>query len=157
MNPQSEYLVILERGERNWGAYAPDILGCISTGKNREQTHRNFTEALQGHLEWMQRDGDLIPVPQAETETVTITLSGHAPRRYLVILQPTPLGNWSATPADVPDLVLEFSTRAETLHLLGGALQSHLEARLAAGEALPEPASEASTVTVRLSDALVAA
>lgn len=157
MNQQSEYLVILERGERNWGAYAPDILGCISTGKNKEQTHRNFTEALQGHLDWMQRDGDPIPLPQAETEMVTITLPGHAPRRYLVILQPTPLGNWSATPADLPDLVLEFSTRAETLHLLRGALQSHLETLLAAGEALPDPASEAATVTVQLADARVAA
>ena len=157
MNPQTEYLMILERGERNWGAYAPDILGCISTGKNKEQTHRSFTEALQGHLEWMQRDGDPIPAPQAETDTVTVTLSGHAPRRYLVILQPTPLGNWSATPADVPDLVLEFSTRAETLHLLRAALQSHLEAALTNGEPLPEPASEAATVTVQLTDVLVAA
>lgn len=157
MNLQSEYLVILERGKRNWGAYAPDILGCISTGKNKEQTHRNFTEALQGHLDWMQRDGDPIPTPQAETELVTITLSGLAPRRYLVILQPTPLGNWSATPADVPDLILEFSSRAETLHLLRVALQSHCETQLAAGETLPEPASEAATVTVQLAEALAAA
>ena len=149
--------MILERGERNWGAYAPDILGCISTGKNKEQTHRNFAEALQGHLDWMQSDGDPIPVPQAETEMVTITLSGHAPRRYLIILQPTPLGNWTATPADLPDLVLEFSTRAKTLHLLRVALQSQLETLLAAGEALPEPASEAATVTVHLADARVAA
>ena len=157
MNSQSEYLVILERGERNWGAYAPDILGCISTGKNKEQTQRNFTEALQGHLDWMQRDGDPIPAPQAETEQATITLSGHAPRRYLVILQPNPLGNWSATPADVPDLVVEFSTRAEALRLLQAALQSHLEAALASGEPLPEPVSEVATVTVQLADALVAA
>lgn len=160
MNSQSEYLVILERGERNWGAYAPDILGCISTGKDSEQTRRNFAEALQGHLDWMQRDGDSIPPPQAETETVTVMLSGYAPRRYLVILQPTPLGNWSASPADVPDLVLEFSTRAETLHLLRAALQSYLESVLATGGVLPEPASEADTVVVRLglnAESLVAA
>ena len=157
MSPQSEYLVVLERGEHNWGAYAPDILGCISTGKNKEQTLHNFTEALQGHLDWMQRDGDIIPAPQAETEMVTITLSGLAPRRYLIILQPTFLGNWSVTPADVPDLVLEFSTRAEALHLLRAALQSHLEMLLENGVAIPEPASEAATVTVRLADALIAA
>ncbi len=152
MNLNCEYLVILERGERNWGAYAPDIPGCISTGKDRKETRRNFMEALQGHLDWMQRDGDVIPPPQAETEFVTITLPGLAPRRYLIILQPTLLGNWSATPADVPDLVLEFTTRAETLHLLRVALQSQLETMLAAGEPLPEPASEAVTVTVRQAD-----
>ena len=152
MTTQVEYLVILERGSQNWGAYAPDILGCISTGDDREDTRRNFTEGLQSHLDWMQRDGDPIPPPQAETELVLVTLSGHAPRRYLVILQPTLLGNWSATPADVPDLVLEFSTRAETIHLLRAALQSYLESVLAAGEPLPEPASEAGTVTVRLTE-----
>ena len=151
------YLIILEPAENNWSAYAPDVLGCISAADTLADTRAMLQEALQGHLDWMQRDGDPIPVPQAETEMVTITLSGHAPRRYLVILQPTPLGNWSATPADVPDLVLEFSARAETLHLLRVALQSHLEALLAAGETLPEPASEASAVTVRLADALVAA
>ncbi len=151
------YLVILEPAENNWSAYAPDVLGCISAADTLAETRAMFQEALQGHLDWMQRDGDPIPVPQAETAMVTITLPGHAPRRYLVILQPTPLGNWSATPADVPDLVLEFSTRAETLHLLKTALQAHLETLLACGRPLPELMSEAATVTVRLDNAPVAA
>ena len=157
----THYLLILERGETSWGAYAPDIPGCVAVEDSRQQVQALFEDAVQEHLDWMQRDGDPIPPPQAETELVLVTLSGHAPRRYLVILQPTLLGNWSATPADVPDLVLEFSTRAETLHLLRAALQSYLESVLAAGEPLPEPASEAGTVTVRLTeshaDSLVAA
>ena len=153
----NHYLLILERGETSWGAYAPDIPGCIAVEDTRQKVQKLFQDAVQEHLDWMQRDGDPIPAPQAETEMVTITLSGHAPRRYLTILQPMTLGNWSATPADVPDLVLEFATRAETLHLLRVALRSYLETQLAAGEALPEPASEASTVTVHLAEALVAA
>ncbi len=157
MKSQEEYLVILERGEHNWGAYAPDILGCISTGPSQEKTRLNFAEALQGHLDWMRRDGDLIPLPAAETEQVTITLAGHAPRRYLVILQSSPLGEWSVSAADVPDLTLEFSSRAEALRLFRAALQAHLEALLTNGEPLPEPASEAATVAVQLADALVAA
>lgn len=153
----NQYLLVLERGETSWGAYAPDIPGCIAVEDTRQKVQALFQDAVQEHLGWMQRDGDPIPAPQAETELVTIALSGLAPRRYLVILQPTPLGNWSATPADVPDLVLEFSSRAETLHLLRVALQSHFETQLAAGETLPEPASEAATVTVQLAEALVAA
>ncbi len=153
----TQYLLILERGETSWGAYAPDIAGCIAVADTREEVQVMFQEAVQEHLDWMHSDGDPIPAPQAETDIVTIAISGHAPRRYLVILQPTPLGNWSATPADIPDLVLEFSTRAETLHLLRTALQSLLETLLTNGKSLPEPASEAATVSIRLTDALVAA
>ena len=157
MNPQTEYLVILEPAGRNWSAYAPDVLGCISTGPTEEQTRRNFADALQGHLDWMREDGDPIPPPAAETDAVTVAITGQPPRRYLTILQPTTVGGWSVSPADVPDLVLDFSTRAGALRLLQAALQSHLEALMADGEPVPEPASEASAVTVYLADLSVAA
>ena len=148
----TNYTLILEHGPKSWGAYCPDLPGCIAVGKTRSQVESRYREAAEAWIEATLEDSGPIPPPQAETEQVTITLSGHAPRRYLVILQPTVLGNWSATPADVPDLVLEFSTRAETLHLLRAALQSHLEMLLENGEAVPEPASEAATVTVRLAE-----
>ena len=104
----------------------------------------------------MHKDGDLIPKPCAETETVTIALPGHALCRYLVILQPTPLGNWSVSAADVLDLVLEFSDRNKALRLFQAALQSYLEMLLANEQPLPELASEAVTVTVRLADTSIA-
>lgn len=153
----TEYLTILERGTTSWGAYAPDVLGCIAADDTREGVQRMFQEALQDHLDWMREDGDPIPPPAAETDSVTIALAGQPPRRYLTILQPTPIGGWSASAADVPDLVLEFSTRAGALRLLQTALQSHLETLLADGEPIPEPASEASTVTVHLANLSVAA
>jgi len=153
----TEYLTILERGATSWGAYAPDVLGCVVADDTRESVKQMFQEALQAHLDWMREDGDLIPPPAAETDTVTVALAGQPPRRYLTILQPTPIGGWSVSAADVPDLVLEFSTRAGALRLLQTALQSHLETLTADGEPVPEPASEASTVTVRLADLSVAA
>ena len=152
----THYLLILEHGPTSWGAYSPDIPGCIAAAETRGEVEALFQDAVQEHLDWMHRDGDRIPVSEAETEMITVMLSGHAPRRYLVILQPTRLGNWSATPADVPDLVLEFSTRAETMHLLRAAMQSLLEMLIANSEPLPEPASEATTVSVRLAEMSVA-
>jgi len=148
----TDYLLILERGATSWGAYAPDVLGCIAVDDTREGVKRMFTAAFQDHLDLMREDDDPIPPPAAQTDTVTIALAGQPPRRFLTILQPTPLGNWSASPADVPDLVLEFSTRAGALRLLQAALQSHLESLTADGEVVPEPASEASTVSVRPAD-----
>ena len=153
----SEYLLILEQGPTSWGAYCPDIPGCIAAGDTRAEAQTLYGEALEGWVEATLEDGNPIPEPAAETDFITVALPGLPPRRYLTILQPTPLGNWSATPADVPDLVLEFSGRAETLRLLGAALRDHLETLLAEGEPIPEPASEAATVALHLSDLSVAA
>ena len=153
----TEYLTILERGATSWGAYAPDVLGCIAVEDTRESVKQIFQEALRNHLDWMREEGDPIPAPRAETDTVTIALSGQPPRRYLAILQPTPLGSWLVSAADVPDLSLEFSTREGAVRLLQTALQNHLENMAASGETIPEPVSEASTVTIHLADLSVAA
>ena len=147
-----EYLLILEHGPTSWGAYCPDIPGCVAVGDTRSEVRDLYEEAIEGWVEATLEDGDLIPPPAAQTDTVTIALAGQPPRRFLTVLLPTPLGNWSASPADVPDLVLEFSTRAGALRLLQAALQNHLETLTADGEIVPEPASEASTVSVRLAD-----
>ena len=59
----NEYLVIYEPGERNWSAFSPDVPGCVATGKDREETERNFREALTLHLELLAEGGDDIPQP----------------------------------------------------------------------------------------------
>ncbi len=153
----TEYLVVLERASGNWSAYSPDVLGCIAAADTLEETRLMFQDALQGHLDWMRADGDPIPVPCAETDSLTLALPGLPPRRYLAILQPTPLGDWSVFAADVPDLVLEFTTRDHALRLLGVALKSHLEALVENGEAVPEPTTQAAHVAVHLADLSIAA
>ncbi len=51
------YLVIVEKGEHNYGAYAPDVPGCVSAGDTIEETLAHFREALQIHLEGTFEDG----------------------------------------------------------------------------------------------------
>ena len=58
-------LVVLEKANRNYSAYAPDIPGCIATGKTIESTLENMRGALKAHLELMARDGD--PMPEVAT------------------------------------------------------------------------------------------
>jgi predicted RNase H-like HicB family nuclease len=57
------YLVILEQADNNYSAYAPDVPGCISTGKTIEETLSNYREALQLHLEVSAEDGEVFPSP----------------------------------------------------------------------------------------------
>lgn len=153
----TDYLLIVERGPTSWGAYCPDLPGCVAVAETRAEVHRLYGEAVEGWVEATLEDGDPIPPPAAETDTVTVALAGQPPRRYLTILRPTPFGGLSVSAADVPDLVLEFSTRAGALRLLQMALQSHLEELAANGETLPELASEASVVAVHLADLSLAA
>ncbi len=58
-----EYPVIIERGEHNYGAWVPDLDGCVSTGATEEEVKRNIREAIELHLVGMREDGEPIPEP----------------------------------------------------------------------------------------------
>ena len=62
-----KYAVIMREGPNNWGAYCPDVLGCISTGSDIDDMRRMIREALEGHIEFMANDGDPIPWPKLTT------------------------------------------------------------------------------------------
>ena len=55
-------LIVLEKGPRNYSAYAPEVPSCVATGKTREETLRLMREALQMHLEGMAEDGCEMPL-----------------------------------------------------------------------------------------------
>lgn len=45
-----KYLIVIETGDNNCGAFSPDVPGCVTTGKTIEQTIRNMKNALRFHL-----------------------------------------------------------------------------------------------------------
>jgi predicted RNase H-like HicB family nuclease len=55
------YLVLIEKGPTSYGAYAPDVPGCVAVGKTSQEALQRFREALQSHIELMQEDGDSLP------------------------------------------------------------------------------------------------
>jgi predicted RNase H-like HicB family nuclease len=67
-----EYLVIYERAESTWTAYAPDVPGCMATGDTREEVERNFKEALAFHLEGLREHGLPMPEPSSEAGRVAV-------------------------------------------------------------------------------------
>ena len=60
-----KYTVVFEGTPNNWSAYVPDLPGCISTGKTREEVERMIKEAIEFHLEGMAADDD--PLPEITT------------------------------------------------------------------------------------------
>ncbi len=57
------YLVVIEKGPVNYGAYVSDLPGCVSTGATVEEVMAGIREALALHLEGMLEDGDPITPP----------------------------------------------------------------------------------------------
>ena len=56
------YAVVLENGGTGWGAYVPDLPGCVATGRTVEETEQRIREAVELHLWGMREDG--LPIPQ---------------------------------------------------------------------------------------------
>ena len=66
------YAVVIERAPNNYGAYVPDLPGCVSTGATIEEVTDNIREAIEFHLEGMVEDGDPIPEPRTVVTTVEV-------------------------------------------------------------------------------------
>lgn len=71
----AKILVIVEKEESSYGAYSPDVPGCVAVGDTREEVLRLFREALQGHLELMREEHLSLPEPQTSIEYMDIPLS----------------------------------------------------------------------------------
>ena len=67
-----EYTVIYEKGETNWGAYIPDLPGCVSIGDTFLEVQENIKEAIALYLEVLQEDGEPIPQPSIQVGKVAI-------------------------------------------------------------------------------------
>jgi len=59
------YLVVIEKGATSFGAYSPDLPGCIAVGETLEEVSDLMREAVVSHLEGMREHGDPIPEPTA--------------------------------------------------------------------------------------------
>ena len=59
------YLIIIEKSEDGYGAYCPDVPGCVAVGDTADEARRNFLEALEFHFEGLKEDGLEIPKPSS--------------------------------------------------------------------------------------------
>ncbi len=66
------YLVVYEKGRKNFSGFVPDLPGCASAGETLEEMRCNMREALEGYLQVSIDFGDDIPLPSSETITLPI-------------------------------------------------------------------------------------
>jgi len=60
-----KYLIVIEETDTGYSAYSPDLDGCVSTGRTRDEVERNMREAIEFHLGGMRTEG--LPAPEPHT------------------------------------------------------------------------------------------
>ena len=64
------YAVIIEEGENSFGAYVPDLPGCVAVGETKEEVLKLIEEAIEFHLEGLRENAQPIPEPASSIEYV---------------------------------------------------------------------------------------
>lgn len=67
-----EYLVVVEKGESSYGAYVPDLPGCVAVGETKRETMKLIREAIALHIEALQKAGEPVPPPTSKSEIVRV-------------------------------------------------------------------------------------
>jgi predicted RNase H-like HicB family nuclease len=66
------YLVVVEQGPTSFGAYVPDLPGCIAAGETREEALALIREAIEFHIEGLREAGESIPPPSSTSAVVDV-------------------------------------------------------------------------------------
>jgi len=67
---KQRYAVVFEREGRSYGAYVPDLPGCVAVASSLPRVRKLIREAIALHIEDMTRRGDKLPRPTAQVDYV---------------------------------------------------------------------------------------
>jgi predicted RNase H-like HicB family nuclease len=66
------YMVVIEEGENGFGAYVPDLPGCVAVAETEAEVKQLIQEAIEFHLEDLRETGENIPRPSSKSEYVEV-------------------------------------------------------------------------------------
>ena len=67
-----EFLVVVEKGKSSYGAYVPDLPGCVAVGESRREVLKLIREGVRLHIKAMREAGESIPAPSSKSEIVKV-------------------------------------------------------------------------------------
>ena len=65
-----KYAVVIEKGPTNYGAYVPDLPGCVAVADTVQEVEQLIREAVPFHIEGLRLNGDPVPEPTSLVEFV---------------------------------------------------------------------------------------
>jgi predicted RNase H-like HicB family nuclease len=67
-----KYMVVVEKSASGYGAYVPDLPGCVAAGNTRDEVLRLIKEAIELHIESLEENGEPVPQPSSVSEFVEV-------------------------------------------------------------------------------------
>jgi predicted RNase H-like HicB family nuclease len=67
-----QYLVVIEKGDSSFGAYVPDLPGCIAAAETEDEVRILIREAIEIHIEGMKEDGEPVPLPTSSGTLIEV-------------------------------------------------------------------------------------
>ncbi len=68
-----DYVVIIEKGESSFGAYVPDLPGCVAAADSESEVLSLIREAIEFHLESLREEG--LPIPRSSSTVQTVRVA----------------------------------------------------------------------------------
>jgi len=67
-----QYAIVIERSSNGFGAYVPDLPGCVAAAETEVEVRELIREAIEFHLEGMREDNEPIPEPTSRVDYVEV-------------------------------------------------------------------------------------
>ena len=67
-----EYLVVAEKGDTGYGAYLPDLPGCVAVAETRREVLKLIREAIALHIDALRQAGEAVPSPVSKSQIVKV-------------------------------------------------------------------------------------
>lgn len=68
-----QYLVVIEKGESSYGAYVPDLPGCVAVAETEGELQQLIREAVTLHVEDLLSQGKPAPAPSSSSTLVEVS------------------------------------------------------------------------------------
>jgi len=70
-----KYTVIIEQGDSSFGAYVPDLPGCIAVGESKDEVLELIKESIEFHIDGLKDDGVAIPEPHFDFARIDVNVA----------------------------------------------------------------------------------
>ena len=67
-----QYAIVIEKDREGYGAYVPDLPGCVAAAATEDEVRELIREAIEFHLEGLREDGQEVPLPSSRVDYIDV-------------------------------------------------------------------------------------
>jgi predicted RNase H-like HicB family nuclease len=67
-----KYTVVIEKTDLSFGAYVPDLPGCVAVAESLEEVEKLIKESIEFHIDGLKHEGQEIPEPKTTSLLVEV-------------------------------------------------------------------------------------